>query len=69
MSITIDVAQLEFHEGSNTIWVHNNQGMTVLRIKCSGKIEVDKVCTNLSAHADLNVVGDIHFCIPKGASK
>jgi hypothetical protein len=75
---TIPVAQLEFTEGGNTLWIHNDQGMTVLRVRLSGPIEIDK-CTNPSAHMDVVATQDpevsrviiaskrpVHFCIPNG---
>lgn len=60
----LDVAQLEFHEGQQTVWVHAPDGTTLLRIKCTGKIIVDKHCSSPVAHADLIVAGNIHICIP-----
>lgn len=62
--ITIPVAVAEFDEGGHTMWVHNRKGMTVLRIKCTGKIEVHHGCNNPSAHADMIVPGGITVCIP-----
>lgn len=64
LMITIPVAVLEFSEDGNTIWIHNDQGSTVLRIKCSGKVKVHPGCENICAHADINVPGDIEICIP-----
>lgn len=64
---SIDVSKMEFVEGSHTIWVHDTKGGTALRIKCSGKIVVDKGCQNPAPHADLLVQGDIHICWPKKA--
>lgn len=62
--LEIPVAQLEFDEGGHTLWVHGPNGATVLRVKCTGKI-TSKVCnTNISAHADLMVEGDIEICLP-----
>ena len=37
--IKIPVALLEFDEGGNTVWVHNDQGATVFRIAVMGDIE------------------------------
>ena len=62
--IEIDVAMLEFDEGGNTIWVHGPNGATVLRIKCTGKLSTKVCATNISAHADLMVNGDIEVCMP-----
>lgn len=63
--IAIPVGLMEFDVGGHTIWVHSNQGATVLRIKCTGKITVDEVCQNSVPHADLMVQGDIEICIPE----
>ncbi len=60
----VEVSQLEFDEGGNTIWIHGPQGATVMRIKCSGRIEVMADCVNICAHADVMVDGDILVCIP-----
>ena len=59
----LDVVQVEFHEGSHTLWVHAHDGSTVLRIKCTCKINVDKCCMNPFANADIMVEGDINICI------
>lgn len=61
---SIRVAVIEFMEGGKALWVHNNKGMTVLRIQCTGNIKIDNECTNVCAHSDINVVGDINICIP-----
>jgi len=63
MRIEIPVALVEFDEGGHTIWVQSMEG-TVLRIKCTGKIKVDKRCQNNVAHADMEVQGDIEVCLP-----
>lgn len=60
----IEVAQLEYSEDGRVMWIHNSQGATVLRITCTGKIVEHSRCTNICAHSDINVVGDIHICIP-----
>jgi hypothetical protein len=62
MNVKIPATEIEFHEGSNTIWIHSPKGGTVLRIKCMGKIEVHK-CTSPISHSDLVVQGNIHFCV------
>lgn len=61
--ILLPVLGLEFHEGSNTIWVHGQEG-TVLRIKCTGKITVSACPNGGGPHADVQVQGDIRFCVP-----
>ena len=60
--VQIQVLGLEFEEDGNTIWVHGPEG-TVLRIKCSGKISVTQ-CSNVCPHSDVQVQGDITFCVP-----
>jgi hypothetical protein len=62
--ITLDVCQVEFHEGTQTLWVHAPDGTTTLRIKCTGKIVVDDHCVSPVAHGDMVVQGDIHICLP-----
>lgn len=64
MSTHIEVVELEFVEGGNTIWVHGPQGATVLRVKCSGQIKVQRGCENVCAHGDMEVTGDINICMP-----
>lgn len=66
---TIPVAVLEFDDGGNTIWVHDAKGMTVLRLKCTGKIHVQRDCINLCAHADVVAKGDIAVCLPAKGKK
>ena len=63
-TIQIPVAVVEFADGGRAIWVHDGNGCTVLRIQCTGRVTVSKACENISAHADINVVGDIAFCVP-----
>lgn len=60
----IPVAVVEFKENGKAIWVHDAEGCTVLRIQCRGKVKTHKNCTNICAHADINVEGDIEICIP-----
>lgn len=64
MHYIIDVAQVEFSEGGKAIWVHDAKGSTVLRIQCSGRIEVHDGCVNNCPHADINASGNIDICIP-----
>ena len=60
----IQVSQLEFYEGGNTLWVHGPDGGTVLRIKCTGQVKVNPECENSCPHSDMTVRGDIEICIP-----
>lgn len=61
--IVIPVAAIEFHEGGHTIWVQSVFG-TVLRLKCTGKIKVNRKCSNLVDHADAIIQGDMEICMP-----
>lgn len=66
--IEIPSVLVEFNVGSNTIWIQSPQGATTMRIKCTGKINVD-VCENSPvSHCDLIVEGDINFCISNDAT-
>jgi hypothetical protein len=65
MKFQIPVALLEFDEGHHTLWIHSPKGATVLRIKCTGKINVSPGCLNPVAHADIRVEGDIDICVPE----
>lgn len=62
--VRIEATEIEFHQGQNTIWVHSPLGGTVLRIKCTGKINIHPNCTNNLPHADMQVQGDIDVCMP-----
>lgn len=65
--IQVPVIGLEFEEDGNTIWIHGPDG-TVLRIKCSGKIVVSS-CANGCPHSDVQVNGDIRFCVPESSEE
>ena len=62
--VKIPVAELEFEEGGNTIWVHGPLGTTVLRVKVSGRLSSAKCAENPSSHLDL-VAQDVDpvFCL------
>ena len=62
--IDIPVAVVQVDDGGRAIWVHDENGSTVLRIQCTGKVIVKRDCTNICAHADINVIGDIEVCVP-----
>lgn len=61
--ITIPAGALEFNVDGNTIWVQSPLGGTILRLKCSGKIQVDKCQNSPISHSDIMVDGDIDFCL------
>ena len=65
----IPVSAVEYNEGGNTIWVHNAQGATVLRIKCTGKVTVNNECENTCTHSDMLVIGDIELCVPRNKKR
>lgn len=60
--VKIPAAQIEFVDGGNTIWVHNNMGGTVMRIKCTGKIVTGTSKNSPYSYTDMIVEGDISFC-------
>jgi hypothetical protein len=65
--VQIEAIGLEFEEGGNTVWIHGPVG-TILRIKCSGRITATS-CASPTAHADIQVKGDIVFCVPPAAEE
>lgn len=62
--VQIPVAVLEFDDGGRALWVHDSNGMTILRLSIPKGITVSASCENLSPHADMVVVDSIEFCIP-----
>lgn len=65
--VEIPVAVLEFNAGSHVIWIQSPDGATTMRIKCSGKINVDRCKNSPVSHCDIYVKGDIDFCISEDA--
>ncbi len=68
--IAVPVAQLEFFEGGNTIWIHSAKGATVLRIQVphGKKVTVNKnECSNIVSHADIQTQGDVGVCLAEDA--
>jgi hypothetical protein len=63
--VTIDVAQIEFVEGGNTLWVHGPSGGTVLRLKVTGAITSERCESSPVPHGDAMIPGDLSICIPK----
>lgn len=61
--VQIKAAVLEFNVEGNTIWVQGPDGATIFRLKCSGKINVDRCQNSPFSHADAQVEGDIDFCV------
>lgn len=63
--VQIPVAQLEFHVGGNTIWVHSPQGGTVLRVCLpqGSKISVNNCPSSPISHADVNTKGPVEICL------
>jgi hypothetical protein len=66
--VQIPVAILEFDAGSHTIWIQSADGATTMRIKCSGKINIDRCKTSPFSHCDIYLKGDIDFCISEDAN-
>ena len=62
-SVKITVAQIEFYEGGNTMWIHSPLGGTVIRIKCTGKITTETCKDSPVSHGDIIVEGDINMCV------
>jgi hypothetical protein len=65
--IQIPAGVVEFYAGGNTIWIQSAEGATTMRIKCSGKINVDQCKDSPVSHCDIYLEGDINFCISKDA--
>lgn len=65
--ISIPVAELEFEEGGNTIWVHSPQGTTVLRLKTSEPIHTAQCKSSPTSHADAMIDGPMAFCVGEDA--
>lgn len=67
--VKIPVAQLEYREGQNTIWVQSPRGATVLRIQTKpGKRITSTICRdNPVSHSDINVPEDIEICLSDDA--
>ncbi len=63
--ITIPAVAVEFDVGGNTIWVHGPDGGTVLRIKVSGRLGVDRCDSSPVSHLDLiaTLPKDPVFCL------
>jgi hypothetical protein len=60
--VTIPGAAIEFVVHGNTIWVQSEDG-TVLRLKCTGRINIDRCWDSPVSHTDMVVEGDIDFCL------
>ena len=66
----IAVAELEYVEGGNAIWIHSPKAVTVMRIQCTGQIKTCAIPLHSSSHmADLNVVGNITILKHKQAKR
>ena len=64
--IQIPVSMIEFDTHGNTMWIHNDQGATVLRIKCEVFIVKDE-CENICSHSDIIVKEKINVCLADDA--
>lgn len=65
--ISIKVGLIEFNNGSNTIWIQSPNGGTTMRIKCTGKINIEQCNNSPLSHCDIIVNGDINFCLSEDA--
>ena len=65
--ISIPVYAIEFNVGSNTIWIQSPQNGTSLRIKCTGKINIDQCKDSPLSHSDIMIEGDINVCLSEDA--
>ena len=63
--VAIPVAVLEFYEHGRAIWVHDQNGCTILRVAVRKGITLDDTCINPSAHVDIEVEGPVKVCVPK----
>lgn len=61
---TIAVSQIEYVEGGRAIWIHSPDGVTVMRIHCTGQVKVLERDSFKYPNADLNVTGDITIGMP-----
>lgn len=61
--VQIPVGVLEFDADGHTIWVQSADGTTTMRIKCSGKINIERCKNSPFSHCDIYLQGDINFCI------
>ena len=66
--IKIPVAELEFNIEGNTIWIQNPVGGTTMRIKCTGKINIDQCSNSPISHSDIVVDGNINICLSEDAT-
>jgi hypothetical protein len=66
--IQIPVMMLEFDTDGNTIWIHNDKGATVLRIKTGGFI-VNQECENICSHSDIIVKEKVSMCLADDAQQ
>lgn len=63
MRIQIPVHVIEFDTDGNTIWIQSPEGGTSMRIKCTGKILIEKCIDSPISHSDIIVNGNIDFCL------
>jgi hypothetical protein len=67
--IIIPTYAIEFNVDGNTIWIQSTEGGTTMRIKCTGKINIDQCSNSPISHSDIIINGDINFCISEDARK
>lgn len=66
--IQIPVSVIEFDTDGKTLWIHNDQGATVLRIKAEGGFDVQSGCNNICSHSDIIVKDKVHICLASDAT-
>jgi hypothetical protein len=61
--VTLEVSQIQFTDGGNTMWVHGVDGSTTLRIKTTGKFIMERCKDSPCSHADIMLQGDVRVCV------
>lgn len=67
--IRLPVAEIQFMDGGNTLWVHAPDGSTTLRIKTTGKFKATWCKDSPVSHGDMLITGDQVICIGTEAAK
>lgn len=71
-NVRIAVAELEFNEGGDTLWIHSPLGATVLRLKFNHSI-TSQLCLPCPAshvsvsHADILIDQSLSICLGRDA--
>lgn len=62
--LEIPVEMLQIDDGGRAMWLHDENGSTVMRLQTTGIITLNHKCTNNCPHVDIRVSGDIEICVP-----